>query len=114
MGQITASELPPTAVGDVRLGSVSFAGQLDSGESLTGTPTVTEVTTTDLTISSVAVSSEALVINSRSVAAGLAVQFLVSGAKASGSPYTLQITVSTDSSPAQTLVRFVQFTVETA
>jgi hypothetical protein len=112
MGAITAAQQPAFATGDVRLCAVSFAAQLDSGESLTGTPTVAEQTTSDLIIASVAVSSAALVINGRPVAAGSAVQFKVSGQKASGLPYKLKITATTNSSPAQTLVRYVQFVVQ--
>jgi len=83
---------------------------LDTGESLTGTPTVVEVTTTDLTITSKAVSTTALTINGTSVAAGAAVQFKVSGMKTTGSPYTLKVTVSTNATPAQTKNRFFVFT----
>ena len=110
MGAITASQQPPTAAGDVRNGSCSFAGQLDSGELLTGTPTVEEQTTSDLTITSEAVSTEALTINGISVAAGEAVQFTFSGMTTANSPYTLKVTVSTDGS--QTLVRYFVFTCE--
>jgi hypothetical protein len=112
MGKITASQRPVLAVGDVRNGAVSFAAQLDSGEALTGTPLVVEVDTADLTITSKAVSTTMLTINGASVAIGEAVQFKVSGQKTSGSPYKLKITATTNSTPAQTLVRYVLFTVK--
>lgn len=85
---------------------------LDSGESMTGTPTVAEQTTSDLTITNEAVNTSTLTIKGNSVAAGRAVQFLVSGHLAANSPYKLKITVATDSTPAQTIVRHVQFLVQ--
>lgn len=110
MGAITASQRPPAATGDTRNCACSFAAQLDSGESLTGTPTVVEQTTTDLTIASKAVNTAVLTINGTSVAIGAAVQFKVSGMKTTGSPYTIKVTVSTNATPAQTLVRYFVFT----
>lgn len=112
MSDNTAPELPTAAVGEVNLYSVSFAGVLDTGESLTGTPTVAEQSTSDLTISNVSVSSSALTINGKTVAAGEAVQFKVSGQLTANSPYTLKITVGTDSTPAQTKVKYVKFKCE--
>ena len=88
--------------GATRLVSVSLTGQLDSGELLTGTPTIVEVTTTDLTLSNKAVSTAELTISGRTVAIGQAVQFKVVGGTA-GTKYTIRITVATDSSPAQSL-----------
>lgn len=108
MSIITAEQVCYAAVGSTRLVSVSFAGQLDSGESLTGTPTVAEVTTSDLSLTNKVVSTAALTINDLSVAAGAAVQFLVSGQLAANSPYTIQITVGTDATPAQTLIGKVE------
>lgn len=105
----TAPQKPTIAVGEIRNVAVSFADVLDSGELLTGTPTVVEVTTTDLTLSSKAVNTAALTINGESVAIGKAVQFRVSGQLVANSPYTIKITVSTDASPAQTLVKYVTF-----
>ena len=111
MGKITAAQRPVLATGDVRNCAVSFADQLDTDEVLTGTPTVTEVATTDLTIGSKAVSTAALTINGESVAVGEAVQFTVSGQVATSTPYKIKITATTDSTPAQTLVRYVSFSV---
>jgi hypothetical protein len=115
MGANTAPERPQLAAGAVGLGSVSFVGALDSGELLTGTPTVTEVDTDDaavapatLTIENVAVNVAALTINNKSVAIGQAVQFKVSG-QAAGNSYRLRIVVATTSSPAQTERKWVHF-----
>jgi hypothetical protein len=108
-----AAEMPTLAVGETNNFAVSFANVLDSGELLTGTPTVAdEGSATDLTISNVTVNSAALTINGLSVAAGEAVQFKVRGQSVAKSPYTLKITVTTDSSPAQTKVRAIRFNVE--
>lgn len=108
----TAPDRPTVAVGETNLFSVDFSGILDSGESLSGTPTVVEVTTSDLTIASESVSSSALTINGKSVTAGQAVQFKVSGQAIANSPYTIKITCGTDSTPVQTKVKFVQFDCE--
>lgn len=113
MSTNTAPQRPTLAVGETRLFSVSFVDVLDSGETLTGTPTVVDNGTSGtLTIASASVNSTALTILGESVAIGQAVQFKVSGQALASSPYTLKITVSTTSSPAQTLVRYVKFTVE--
>jgi len=111
MSEVTASQTPACAVGDERNGAVSFAGQLDDGEVLTGTPVVADADDTgDLTISNATVNTSEIVVNNRDVAVGEAVQFFVSGM--TDTKYTLKITVSTDSSPAQTLVRYVTFKVD--
>lgn len=112
MGVVTAIQIPPVAVGDVFNVAVSFAGQLDSGEVLTGTPTITEVTSTDLTISNKAVNSAAITVNGTSVAIGGAVQCKVLGQLLATREYTLKIVAVTDSTPAQTLNRYVKFRVE--
>ena len=112
MAENTAKERLTAVVGETRLFSVSFDGKLDSGELLTGTPTVVEVTTSDLTISNKAVNVAALSINHETVAIGKAVQFKVSGQLAASSPYTILITCGTDSDPAQTVKGRVVFKVE--
>ncbi len=98
---ITAPQVQQKAASEVRNVAVSFAGKLDDGELLTGTPTVT-VSPTGPTIASESVSAEALTINGESVAAGAAVQFRVSGGTA-GVTYTITVSCATDASPAQTL-----------
>lgn len=113
MSRNTAPEIPTLAVGETILHSVSFEGVLDSGESLSGTPAITEVTTSDLTITNKVVSTEELIINGRAVAAGKAVQCLISGQQIDIT-YTVKIVVATDSSPAQTKVKFFKFKVEGA
>jgi len=114
MGINRAPERPVVAVGETNLFSVSLVGVLDSGESATGTPIVTEQTTSDLTIENISVSSAELTINDRAVAAGSAIQFKVFGQLAANSPYLLKITFGTDSTPAQTKIKYVEFKVEGA
>src|SRR5512146_2018090 len=103
MGLKTAPQRCVVKVGEVRNVSVDFTDVLDSGELLTGTPTVSEATTTDLTFANKAVNTAALTINGRAVAIGAAVQFKVSGQLAAGSPYTITVTATTTATPAQTL-----------
>lgn len=92
--------------------AVSFADVVDSGELLTGTPTVAEQTSSDLTITNKVVNSAALTINNKTVAIGNAVQFKVVGHLLATLEYTIKITVLTDSSPAQTKIGYVKFKVE--
>ena len=109
----TAPQRPSASVGSVRNIAVSFSGKLDSGELLTGTPTITEDTTTDLTISSKAVNTVAREINGVTVPIGEAVQCNVLGFVAANFPYTLNISVGTDATPAQTLIGTVVITQAT-
>ena len=109
---ITAPEEPVFAVGETNNISVSFADVLDEGELLTGVPTVVEVTTTDLTIDDKVVSTVVIAMGEHVVAAGKAVQFSVKDHLVANSPYTIKITVTTDSVPAQIKVRGIDFTVE--
>ena len=113
MSLSTAPQRPVAVVGETNNFSVSFAGRLDSGEVMTGTPTAVEQTSSDLTISNVAVNTAALTINDISVAIGNAVQFKVLGQLVANTPYTVKITAGTDSTPAQTKVGYVIFKVET-
>lgn len=86
---------------EVRNVAVSFAEVLDSGELLTGTPTILEVTTT-LTLGNKAVSTGSLTINGNTVIAGEALQFNVAGGSANVD-YNIQMACATDSTPAQTV-----------
>lgn len=100
----TAPQRQSASVGATRNVAISFAGMLDAGELLTGTPAITEDTTSDLTISNKAISTAQLTINGVSVAIAEAVQCKVSGFVSANYPYTLNISVSTDASPAQVLI----------
>lgn len=94
---------------EVRNVAVDYVGKLDSGELLTGTPTIatllygTTETTTAITVSNITVSSTGLTINGTTVATGQAVQCRVSAGTA-GIKYDLKITCTSNSTPAQTFV----------
>jgi len=115
VGDNTARERPTFAVGESNLCSVDMRGVLDDGELIDSVSSVAEVpnvgTATDLTITNEIVSQADLVINGLTVPTGKAVQFLVSG-QSLNTDYTLKITFVTDSSPAQTKVKYVKFKTE--
>ena len=90
--------------------SVDMRGVLDSGELLTGTPTVVEVTTSDLTLSSKAVNSTTLTINGNTCVVGQAVTFRVAGGVA-GTDYVINITAGSNATPAQTRIVKVRLRV---
>lgn len=97
---ILAPNRPRKTVSGVRNVAVSFANVVDSGELLTGTPTITG-SPSGLTFANQAVNTAALTINGESVAIGNAVQFKVAGGTAD-TEYTILVQVSTDATPAQT------------
>ena len=103
---ITAPQVPSVGKSATRMCSVSFEGKLDSGELLTGTPTVTEIGTSDLTLGNKAVSTGALTLNGATVATGQAVQFSATGFTA-GRTYKIHLSCGTDATPAQTLTGVV-------
>lgn len=107
----TAPQIPTKTESEVLNGAISFVNRLDSGELLTGTPTITELTTSDLTITNNAVSTAQLTINNETVAIGQAVQYTVSGGNAN-TTYTLIVSCGTDSTPGQTLYGRVQIYVD--
>ena len=93
------------SVGATRLCRVNCTDDLDSGVSLTGSPTVAEVTTSDLTLANKIVNTATYTddVTGNTVAIGKGIQFTVSGGSA-GTTYRVRITCSTDGSPAETLV----------
>lgn len=97
----------PSEVRNVRVGLKDL---LDTGELLTGTPTIT-VSPSGLTVSSPAVNSTTLVIDNETYVAGQAVTFVISSGTA-GTLYQLTITVSSDDS--QTFERYVYVLVQNA
>jgi hypothetical protein len=99
----TAPQRQCKSVTEDRNVAISFVGKLDSGELLTGTPTVVEVTTSDLTITNVAVNTAALTVNGKAVAIGQAIQCQITGGVA-GTTYTVRATGASDATPAQTLI----------
>ena len=105
-----ALQRPEIFDSDERIGSVSYVGEIDDGETLSGTPTVTEVTTSDLTISNVAIGTTARTINKKSVAANKYVTFFVKD-QVSGKTYTVDVRCGTSSDPAQNIKIRCFFTV---
>lgn len=105
MTTLTVDTVRVKSPNETRLAAVSFSGCLDSGETLTGTPTITA---TGLTLASKQVSGGALTIDGVSVPAGEAVTFTIAGGTA-GTKYTITIVVSTTA--GQTLERFVTLQV---
>jgi len=93
--------------GSTRLVRVDLTEQLQAGASLSGTPTVAEITTSELTIASAAVNTASYTdkVTGSTVAVGKGVQFTVEGGD--NAEYRVRITVSTNSSPAETIVRDV-------
>jgi len=112
---VTLQQVGELSAGDTELFSVDYTDWLDSGESLTGTPTVVEQTSSDLTIEDLAsganqatVSTSALTILGRSVSAGAALSFVVSGQQANTS-YSVLLTATTDATPARTKEVLLEF-----
>ena len=102
-----AVEAPQTytlSTGSTRLVRVNYTKLLDSDVSLTGTPLVDEVTTSDLTLANKAVNTDTYVDanTGKTVAVAKAIQFTIAGGT-SGQSYTVRVTVSTDSTPVETL-----------
>jgi len=103
----TAQQLPTKTSGETRIVSFDFgdstgaaSGKLDVGETLTGTPTVTQAsktpsTATDLTIGAPAVNVAACLVNGRSCAIGEVVQVTVSGGD-NGATYSLKFHCGTN------------------
>ena len=96
-------------VSEVRAVAVDFGAVLDSGELLTGTPTVTEATG-GVTLGSKAVNTGSITVNGRTVITGQAVQFTITGGTA-GTEYTVVVTCGTNATPAQTLIEVLRFKV---
>lgn len=91
----------------VEIVAVDESFELDSGETLTGSPTVTELDTNDLTITNKTINSTSMAINGNTAAISCAVLFKISGQKA-GKMYNIKYTVATTSTPARTLAWIVR------
>lgn len=108
MGANTAPQKWVLVPGEVRNFKVSFADELDAGELLASVSAVAEQTTSNLTISNEAVNTAALTINNATVPIGKAVQCKITGQVVNIS-YSVKVTVVTDSTPAQTLIGYIEF-----
>jgi len=102
---VTCRQRHVLSAGETRLIRFDFTEDLEAGASLTGTPTVAELTTTALTLANKAVNTTTYVddLSGATVAVGKAVEFTCAGGVA-GTTYRVRITVSTDSTPTETLV----------
>lgn len=109
MSLVVAPQIQQKTDAEVRNIAVSFDKKLDSGELLTGTPTIVDLAAV-LTLGSKIVNTAEITVNGKTTAIGKAVQFNASGGVA-GTTYRILITVTTDSSPAQTLEGVVRLKV---
>lgn len=105
---VALTEIWSKGASEVRNAAISFAGKLDSGELLSGSPTVSA--TTGITIASADKNATTITIDGESVIANKAVTFRVSGGTA-GSSYTITTTCATDASVPQTLICTVRLLV---
>lgn len=113
MADDIAPQIGKMTVGAGRTIAIDFTDQLESGELLTGTPTLTMCSPgspNELTISNVAVNTATLTINGRSVAAGLAIQGKV--VANSAGKFMLKATCDSDATPAQNLMGFTHIHVK--
>jgi hypothetical protein len=100
---IKATQKHRLSVGATRIVRVNYTDDLDSAETLVS-PTVTGSSDLTLATSDVVVNSAAYVDDEgTTVAIGKAVFFSVLGGSIAASPYTLHVTASTNSTPAQVL-----------
>ena len=107
MSKRLARETHQIYSGAVRNVAVDFTGLLDDGETLSGTPTVTD-DSGEFVLSNKQVSTTALSIKGRLIATGLAAQFTLDRNGAPDGEYEIDIVASTTS--GQTLP--VSITVE--
>jgi hypothetical protein len=82
--------------------ALSFDGELESTELLTGTATGAEITTSTLTIASVAVNTAELEVLDVTTAIGKAVTLSLAATVVG--KYRVNVTCDTDATPAQTLI----------
>lgn len=93
----TCKQQPYMVKGDKGYLYVDFSGVLDSGVTLTGTPTIAEVTTSGLTLSQKAVNAAAITMfGEQTVAIGKAAQVFVDTSSATaGTTYRIRVTATT-------------------
>lgn len=109
----TIQKIECMTAGETRNAAVDFTNKLDSGELLTGTPTIT-ASSTLLTLSNKVVNTAALTINGSTVSIGQAVQFAVAASTSSPEArYSVTITTVTNSTPAQTFIATLGIQVTT-
>ncbi len=105
-----SQQIPDLAVGATRNATASFVKSLDSGETITGTPTVVEQTTSDLTLTNKAVNGSAITLeNGEVVGVSQGVQFTIKDQVVANSPYLILVTATTSAS--QVIPKWVTFNV---
>lgn len=92
----TARQIHEISTDEVRLVSVDMRGKLDTGETLSGTPTVEADPASGLVLSSKLVNSTAITVNNRAVSTGEAVQFKADATAAMPGEWYVDITCGTD------------------
>lgn len=110
-----AVQVHTQSTGETRNHAVNFQGKLDSGELLTGTPTVVDANPPSpqvLTIDNKKVNTGTITINDVSCVAGEAVQYRV--ACTTAGTYNILITCGTTATPAQTVDCVVKLIVVAA
>ena len=106
----TAPQVRELNTAEVANVAVDCSGFLDSGETITGAVTVTEVTTSELTITGAQTNGSSIEVDGSTVTAGLGVQFTVNTTGSAAGTYKILITVVT--SATQTRKGFVTLVVE--
>lgn len=91
---VRAIEVRQISAGEVRNVAVDMRGKLDTGETLTGTPTATEETG-GITTSAAQVNMEAVVVNGRLVPAGQAIQFTADPNEDASGSYEVVVSCAT-------------------
>lgn len=113
MSVLTCPEIRHKTANEVRNGIISMIGKLDTGELLTGTPTVT-ASPSGLTFASVAVNSAQRTLEDGTIVEiGQGVQFRVSGGTAA-TTYTITAQCGTTSTPTQTVEQYAKLAVRSA
>ena len=91
----TAPQQRELIAGEAANVAIDFRGKLDTGETITGSVSVSEVTTDQLAITSAQANGTSVSINGEAVGAGLAVQCRVDTAGATPGTYTLEASAAT-------------------
>jgi hypothetical protein len=99
---VSAEQVPIKHPSEIVNGAISLNSRLDTAEVISGTPTIS-ATPSGLTFSMIQANTSVATVLGESVPIGKALQFRVSGGT-SGVRYNCEATISTNATPAQTLV----------
>jgi len=106
----TAPQVRSVYPGEVRNVAIDFTFQLDAGETLSGTPTVSALSGYGVTFSGQQINASAITINGTVVAIGNAVQF-TADATSAASGATIRLLITCGTSASQTLKGIVTMVV---